>query len=86
VCLKSGDLRSLDSGCLTRINTLINLLITKEIKPKNKDEPPLTLLQIDECLAELLYLLKAVDTVIQNPDSEKGLRMFNQLVLGKDCD
>ena len=38
VCLKAGDLRSLDSACLTKINTLINLLITKEVKPKSKDE------------------------------------------------
>ena len=64
VCLKAGDLRSLDSSCLTKINTLINLLITKEVKPKSKDETPLTLLQIDESLSELFYLLRAVDTVI----------------------
>lgn len=64
VCLKAGDLRSLDSSCLTKINTLINLLITKEVKPKSKEEIPLSLLQIDESLAELFYLLRAVDTVI----------------------
>jgi hypothetical protein len=64
VCLKAGDLRSLDYSCLTKINTLINLLITKEVKPKSKDETPLTLLQIDESLSELFYLLRAVDTVI----------------------
>ncbi len=64
VCLKAGDLRSLDSSCLTKINTLINLLITKEVKPKSKEETPLTLLQIDESLSELFYLLRAVDTVI----------------------
>ena len=64
VCLKAGDLRSLDSSCLTKINTLINLLITKEVKPKSKDDPQLTLLQIDESLSELFYLLRAVDTVI----------------------
>lgn len=64
VCLKAGDLRSLDSSCLTKINTLINLLITKEVKPKSKEETPLSLLQIDESLAELFYLLRAVDTVI----------------------
>ena len=64
VCLKAGDLRTLDSSCLTKINTLINLLITKEVKPKSKDETPLTLLQIDESLSELFYLLRAVDTVI----------------------
>ena len=64
VCLRAGDLRSLDSSCLTKINTLINLLITKEVKPKSKEETPLGLLQIDESLAELFYLLRAVDTVI----------------------
>lgn len=87
VCLKAGDLRSLDSVCLTRINTLINLLITKDPKPKSKeDDVPLTIVQIDEYLAELLYLLRAVDTMIQHHDAEKGLRLFNQIILHKDCD
>jgi len=38
VCLKAGDLRSLDSSCLTKINTLINYLITKESKPKKEEQ------------------------------------------------
>lgn len=89
--MKAGDLKSLDSSCLTRINTLINLLINKKVKTeeviaKAKEESPMTATAIDECLAELFYLLRAVDTAIQHHDSEKGLRMFNQIVLGKDCD
>lgn len=77
MCLKAGDLRTLESSCLTRINTLINLLITKEVKTKSKEEVPLSLVQIDESLAELFYLLRAVDTALQHFDPDKGLRKFN---------
>lgn len=49
----------------------------EEVITKAKEETPMTATAIDECLAELFYLLRAVDTAIQHHDSEKGLRMFN---------
>ena len=66
VFLRACDLRSLTAKCLTKVNTMINTIMTSSIeKFKREDEyTPLTELEVDQCLAELCYLKRAIDTFI----------------------
>ena len=67
----------IDSIIAQNTNKETKTVPAEEVITKAKEETPMTATAIDECLAELFYLLRAVDTAIQHHDSEKGLRMFN---------
>ena len=62
-----SDLRSLTAKCLTKINTMINQISTCSPSTfKRADgETELTELEVDQCYAELLYLKRSIDTLIQ---------------------
>jgi len=70
-----SDLRSLSSKCLTRVNTMINTVQTSPLTTfKNADNTTgLTQLEVDQCLAELLYLKRVIETQIMLVDEEKSL-------------
>ena len=63
VVYRSGDLRKMTSRCLLKVNTMVNTIITSSYK-KYETSDGLTEVQVDECLAELLYLKRAIDTQI----------------------
>ena len=42
-------------------------------------------MQVDECLAELLYLKKSIDTQIQHMDAERATRLFKDVLLSKQA-
>ena len=44
---------------------------------------PLTEVKVDECLAELLYLKRQIDTKIQYKDAGRALRLFKDGILSK---
>ena len=58
---------------------MVNTIITNSFtKFKNLSE-----VQVDECLAELLYLKRAIDTFIQYKDAERATRLFEEHILSK---
>ena len=66
---KACDLRNLTANemCLTRVNTMINTIVTSTEQPNFKKadgQTPMTAKEIDQCLAELCYLKRSIDTVI----------------------
>ena len=85
VFYKAGDLRSMTSLCLTKVNTMVNLISTcpsSKFKEANKITP-LSQQKVDECFAELLYLKRQIDTKIQYKDAERALRIFEEEILNK---
>ena len=66
--------------CLTKVNTMVNLITTSPYsKFKEADNnTALSSQKIDECLAELLYLKRQIDTKIQYKDAERALRIFEE--------
>ena len=85
VFYEAGDLRSLTSLCLTKVNTMVNTISTSAFATfKEADKTtPLTEVKVDECLAELLYLKRQIDTKIQYRDAERALRLFQDGILSK---
>ena len=43
----------------------------------------MTELEVDQCLAELCYLKRAIDTQIQYKDAERALKLFEGHLLSK---
>lgn len=80
VFLYAGDMKSLTQRCLTKVNTLLNAIMTTS---RNGFEP-LNALQTTECLAELLYLKRAIDSQIQFHNTTKVLDLFEEEVLSQD--
>ena len=85
VFYKAGDLRSMTTLCLTKVNTMVNLISTCPYsKFKQADNTtPMSQQSVDECFAELLYLKRQIDTKIQYKDAERALRIFREEVLNK---
>ena len=67
--------------CLTKVNTMVNTIITNSPSSFQK----LTEVEVDECLAELLYLKRAIDTFIQYKDAERATRLFEDRILSKEA-
>ena len=63
---KACDLKNMTAKCLTKVNTMINRILTSSAdKLKQKDgKTQMTQIEIDQCLAELCYLKRAIDTQI----------------------
>ena len=58
---------------------MVNIIITNSFTNfKNHTE-----IQVDECLAELLYLKRSIDTFIQYKDAERATRLFEEHILSK---
>ena len=57
---------------------MLNELMTcPSAKFKQEDgSKGMTQLQLDQCLAELCYLKRAIDTLIQFSDAERAMRIF----------
>lgn len=63
---RAGDLRTVTAQCLTKVNTLMNTITTSSSTSFKRSDgvTPLTQVEVDQCLAELLYLKRAIDTLI----------------------
>ena len=78
VFYKMGDLRKLTASCLTKVNTMMNTILTSaQTSFKQADgTTQMTEIEVDQCLAELCYLKRAIDTQIQYKDAERALKIF----------
>ena len=85
VFYKKGDLMKLTARCMTKVNTMINTILTSaQSSFKQADGTTLmTELEVDQCLAELCYLKRAIDTQIQYKDAERALKLFEGHLLSK---
>ena len=71
VFFEAGDLKSMTSLCLTKINAMIDSISKKaftDFKEADK-KTSLTEVKVNECLAELLYLKRQIETKIQYKDA-----------------
>ena len=62
---EGGDLRNTTTKCLTRVNTMINKVQTSppsSFVQANDPSVQLTQIEVDQCLAELLYLKRTIET------------------------
>ena len=65
---------------------MVNLISTcssSNFKEADKTTP-LSQSKVDECLAELLYLKRQIDTKIQYKDAERALRIFEEEIINKE--
>ena len=70
--VEGGDLRNTTTKCLTRIHTVINKLSSPSASSDQTEK--------DQCIAELLYLKRAIETQAMFASGEDALIKLQQLV------
>ena len=66
---------------------MINKIITTSAEPRFKKANGVTLmshLEIDQCLAELCYLKRSIDTLIQYKEPERAISLIEREILTKE--
>ncbi len=69
--------------CLTKVNTMINAIQTSALTQfKQSDKQTImTQKEVDQCLVELLYIKRYIDTQAMFVDAEKPLEIMESTIL-----
>ena len=80
---EGGDLRNTTTKCLTRVNTMINKVQTSSpstFVKANDTSVQLAQIEVDQCLAELLYLKRTIETQAMLIGAETSLDVLSELM------
>ena len=81
-----SDLKTLATKCLVKVNTLINKIQTSAVSSFKQADGlgELSALEVDQCLAELLYTKRRIETLIQFNDAEQSLKVMEDSLMSKE--